>query len=292
MTLQDSRMRTQKSRLDARITCGHPVRSVVVDGFTLVESSYRPMLSLPSHSHVRATVSLLRRGSFIESSQTSSQDCRRFDLIVQPAGEAHWNQIGPSGATCFHIAFDPHRLDSTRGDAFDRPSHVRGGMLPSLTIRLEQELSSADRGSALALEAVIFEILAQTVRWPARNAVPVFWLRQVRELIEGNAGSQLSLRTIAERVGVHPGHLARGFRKHYQCSVGDYLRRVRVEAAMRLIVQARMPLVEIATSLGFYDQSHFTRAFRMRTGTTPAKFAAQVGSGRSRTTMLQSSKKV
>jgi AraC family transcriptional regulator len=285
MTRLNSRMCTQQSRLDARITCGHPVRSVAVDGFTIVESSYQPMVSLPSHSHVGATVSLLRRGSFIETSPTCSQDCRPFDLIVQPAGAAHWNQFGPLGATCFHIAFDPHRLDSTRGDAFNRPSYVRGGMLPSLIIRLEQELSLTDIGSALALEAVIFEVLAQIVRWPTRDKVPAFWLRQVRDLIEGNVGSQLSLRKIADRVGMHPGHLARGFRRHYQCSVGEYLRKVRVEAAMRLIVQARMPLVEIATSLGFYDQSHFTRAFRMRTGTTPAKFAAQVSAGRSRTRM-------
>jgi AraC family transcriptional regulator len=285
MTLQNSRMCTQQSRLDARITCGHPVRSVAVDGFTLVESSYQPMVSLPSHSHVGATVSLLRRGSLIERSQACSQDCRPFDLIVQPAGEAHWNQIGPSGATCFHIAFDPRRLDSARGDVFNRPRHVRGGMLPSLTIRLEQELSLTDRGSALAIEAVIFEILAHTARWPTRDKVPAFWLRQVRDLIESNVGSQLSLRKIADRVGIHPGHVARGFRKHYQCSVGEYLRKVRVEAAMRLIVQARMPLVEIATSLGFYDQSHFTRAFRMRTGTTPAQFAAQVSARRSSTRM-------
>jgi AraC family transcriptional regulator len=260
-----------------------------VDGFTIVESSYRPMGSVRSHSHAGATVSLLRRGSFIESSRTRSQDCQPFDLIVQPAGEAHSNQFGAVGATCFHIGFDPHKLDSTRGDAFNRPSHVRGGMLPSLTVRLEQELSSTDNGSALAIEAVIFEILAHTVRWPARDAVPAFWLRQVRELIESNVSSQLSLRTIAERVGVHPGHLARGFRKHYQCSVGEYLRKIRIEAAMRLIVQARTPLVEISASLGFYDQSHFTRAFRMRTGTTPAQFAARVSARRFR--MRQSLKK-
>jgi AraC family transcriptional regulator len=263
-----------------------------VDGFTLVESSYEPMVSLPSHSHVDATVSLLRRGSFIESSFASKQDCRPFDLIVEPAGEAHWNQFGPVGATCFHIVFDPQRLDSTRGDVFNRPGHIRGGMLPSLTIRLEQELSLTDRASALAIEAVIFEVLAQTARWPTRHQVPAFWLRQVCDLIECNVGSPLSLRKIAEQVGVHPGHLARGFRKHYQCSIGEYLRKVRIEAAMRQIAQARTPLVEIATSLGFYDQSHFTRAFRMQTGMTPAKFAAQVRVGRSRTRMFQSSKKV
>jgi AraC family transcriptional regulator len=66
--------------------------------------------------------------------------------------------------------------------------------------------------------------------------------------------------------------LARTFRRQRGESVGDCVRRLRVESARRLLEDGRQPLSEVALAAGFADQSHFTRVFRRLTGMTPGEY--------------------
>jgi len=49
----------------------------------------------------------------------------------------------------------------------------------------------------------------------------------------------------------------------------------RIDAALRQVAAGRMTLSEVALSVGFSDQSHFSRAFRKLTGTTPTQYAGK-----------------
>jgi AraC family transcriptional regulator len=73
---------------------------------------------------------------------------------------------------------------------------------------------------------------------------------------------------------VHPAHLAREFRRRRHCTIGGYVRRLRVEFACRELSSTDAPLAEIALAAGFSHQSHLTRTFKELTGMTPAKFRA------------------
>ena len=55
---------------------------------------------------------------------------------------------------------------------------------------------------------------------------------------------------------------------------GDYVRRLRVEYASRLLLSGDTPIGVIAHSAGFADQSHFSKTFRRLAGQTPAGFRA------------------
>jgi AraC family transcriptional regulator len=66
--------------------------------------------------------------------------------------------------------------------------------------------------------------------------------------------------------------LARGFRKAYGCSVGAYLRWLRIVHAARRLAESDEPLAEIALEAGFADQSHFSNVFRRETGLSPSVF--------------------
>jgi AraC family transcriptional regulator len=82
----------------------------------------------------------------------------------------------------------------------------------------------------------------------------------------------MELNHLAQTVGIHPVHLAREFRRFFQCTMGEYVRRLRVESACQEIIKAELPLSEIALKYGFYDQSHFTNIFKQLTGMTPAHY--------------------
>ncbi len=64
----------------------------------------------------------------------------------------------------------------------------------------------------------------------------------------------------------------RGFREQYHCTVGDYVRDLRIQNACGLMRDPEKPLLEIALSLGFADQSHFCKSFKAATGMTPTEW--------------------
>jgi AraC family transcriptional regulator len=77
---------------------------------------------------------------------------------------------------------------------------------------------------------------------------------------------------IARAAGVHPVYLARTFREHHGMTIGEYVRKLRIEHACRLISTTGAPLSEIALAAGFCDQSHFSRTFKRVTGSSPAEY--------------------
>jgi AraC family transcriptional regulator len=86
-----------------------------------------------------------------------------------------------------------------------------------------------------------------------------------------------SLEELARAAGVHPVHLARSFRARTGSTVGEFVRRLRINWAMAQLLATDMPLAELSVEAGFSDQSHFTRLFRATLGETPARYRRRHG---------------
>jgi AraC family transcriptional regulator len=128
--------------------------------------------------------------------------------------------------------------------------------------------------SPLAMEGLILELLAETARSKdgVKKGRSPSWLAQVRELLHDRFAERLVLDEIAGAVGVHPVYLCRVFRQQYGCTVGDYVRKLRLDFASRQLATSSASLGEIAFAAGFADQSHFTKAFRRASSMTPAEW--------------------
>lgn len=81
---------------------------------------------------------------------------------------------------------------------------------------------------------------------------------------------------LAAAVGLTPNWFGEQFRQRTGLGVLDYLARLRVEEARRLIETDRRPLLDLALEVGFSDPGFFTRLFRRITGMTPRAYRALV----------------
>jgi AraC family transcriptional regulator len=90
--------------------------------------------------------------------------------------------------------------------------------------------------------------------------------------LHAHFAEEVTIDNLAAAVGVHPTHLMRTFRRFHRCTVGEYLRSLRVEHACHLLSTSDAPLAGIALSTGFSDQSHFSHAFKRQKGMPPAAF--------------------
>ncbi|MEK6324785.1 MAG: helix-turn-helix domain-containing protein [Acidobacteriota bacterium] len=262
------------------LVLGQLDRSVGVGGFVLTETVRPPTLTLPWHFHEHTNIAFVIKGSFIETIGKRPQECGPPSMIIRPAGEAHFNQYGCAEVRCLIIGVKPNRLEMIQqvSDILDSACHLREEVLSVLALRMYKEFQIMDSASPLSIEALILEILARATRQSTASSLSTQprWLREARDLIHEQFSEQLSLSGIAESAGVHPAHLARMFRRHYQCTVGDYVRRRRLDHAARELIESDKSLAEIALAAGFYDQSHLTRAFKLHLGTTPAEFRAAI----------------
>jgi AraC family transcriptional regulator len=141
-------------------------------------------------------------------------------------------------------------------------------------MRLYREFQQRDSVTSLMLEGLVLELIATMSRYKTSDAQRRLprWLRQARDLLHDRFSESLSIDEIATAVSVHPSHLMDGFRQHYGCTPGDYIRRLRVEYATHLLCASDMSASQIAFAAGFSDQSHFCRTFKAFTRMTPTEF--------------------
>jgi AraC family transcriptional regulator len=154
----------------------------------------------------------------------------------------------------------------------DRQVSIEGGTPAWLAIRLYREFQEPDALSPLVVEGLILEILGELARQPVSPEAAPRWLRAVAEVLHIRFRENLSLSDVARAAGVHPAHLARSFRRHFRCSAGEYVRRLRVEHACSELCRRDTPLAQIALEAGFADQSHLSVVFKRHTGLTPAAY--------------------
>jgi len=247
-----------------------------VAAFTLSESAYLPDTRLPEHSHERSYFAFLLRGTYTERYGRRTRECRPSTVVFHPPDEVHANHFLAHGGRLFRFELDPGWLENIRerSASLSDPVDHTGGAPAWLATKLYKEFRHTDRASALMIEGLVLEIVAELSRpgtiTPER--VPPRWLALALEMIREQFESDLGLSSIAASVGVHPVHFARVFRKFHGCTVGESIRRLRIEAACRRLGASDAALVEIATRSGFADQSHFSKAFKQATGFTPAQY--------------------
>lgn len=250
-------------------------RRVEVPGFVLTET-FRPAgLVLPLHFHQHANIALTIEGSFVETVGAEAYQVHPASVIFRPAGEKHSNRYGKTVARCLIIEVQPDRLKSIRQvtPILDRASHVEGGFVSNLAFRIFRESRLPDAVAAFSIESLALELLVEGTRVQcSRDRTAPGWLLQARELLQERFMETASLSTIAELVGVHPAHLAKMFRLQYGCTIGDYIRRLRLDHAAQLLGRSEKTLSTIALAAGFYDQSHFANLFKLKFGVTPGVF--------------------
>ena len=183
--------------------------------------------------------------------------------------------ITAAGAV-YNIEIEPEWTELVRRPpvGLDGSASFEGGAVAGLSMKLYKEFQHPDAVSALAIEGLMLEIIAEVGRHnlkPSPLTIPK-WLERAREFLQAHFSDSFTVNDVARNVGAHPAHLARSFRRHYRCTIGEYTRQLRIEFACRELFSTDAALAEIAATSGFYDQGHFSRTFKRITGTTPARF--------------------
>lgn len=246
-----------------------------LSGFSFLVVEYADQEEMTWHSHEYAHLVFSLNGTITQSCRKQTLLLNPCSLVFLPQGEPHAVRF-QEGVRTLHIEVAPQWQERVQhvSACLDQPAHYKSGLPVWLAMRAYRELQQRDNLTSLMLEGLMLELVATMSRHLDDNGQsqrPV-WLKQARDLLHDRCLESLSVDEIAAAVGVHPSHLMQSFRQHYHCTIGDYIRRLRVEYATHLLSASVLPVSQIAYASGFADQSHFCRTFKRFTGLTPTQF--------------------
>jgi AraC-like DNA-binding protein len=104
------------------------------------------------------------------------------------------------------------------------------------------------------------------------GGMPRYKLRRVIEFINARMEGTISLDDLAQVAGLSRSHFHRLFKKSLGMTPYQYLVQARIERAKELLLESDQAVADVAATLGFADQSHFSNVFRRHTSITPRAF--------------------
>ena len=247
------------------------------NGFRVSDVRFPPLVRLATHCHERACLAVVVEGAVDKSFRGREIPSPAATVLTMPPLEPHADDFGRAGARIVVVEPEPATVDRLRPilGALDRVGHFRDLGAVGVATRLARELAATDGAAPLAVEGLVLELLARVARAPERrqNHAPD-WLADVTDYVHAHFRETFRVADVAATAGVHPVHLARVFRRHHGATIGEYVRRLRLDWAALELARSDAPLAAIAYEAGFADQSHFTRAFKAHTTVTPGRYRA------------------
>ena len=142
-----------------------------------------------------------------------------------------------------------------------------------------REFMAQDDIAPLAMEGVLLEMLAESARASdeLHGSNAPNWLRRVRESLEDSYLEAPGLAALAAIADVHPVHLSREFHKHYRMTIGEYIRKRRIEHASELLSNSELPMAEIAQHLRVFRSKPLLRALQEALGHDAGEVSQFVG---------------
>jgi AraC family transcriptional regulator len=246
------------------------------------EIVYARGLCVARHFHDTANLLYIVAGVHWSGYSRGGDTCVPHTVRFLLAGEPHENYF-PVESRCLNVVLRQAILDlaAQHGKTVFSPGQVTGASSATLGARLHQELSTKDDDSPLDMEGLILQLLLCDEREATgrREQIPD-WLLRVREMLREEPNSRRTLTDLSRCVGRHPVQVSRQFHHHFGCTIGEYLRWVRIARAQLLLSCPEIEVSRIALDCGFCDQSHFTSAFRRLTGMPPYRYRLFISNGR------------
>lgn len=223
------------------------------------------------HAHVNPHLTLLLRGATLETRAGRRYERMTGQTVFFYGDEPHQNSQTLIGSQNLNVEFDPRffeQLDFKEADlhaAVQQNAGTSARLLKAYKEFLVDDQFSADSIFMTLLTA--FDKQARTRPEPAAS-----WLATVEELLRDRWDQPVSLQELSAATGRHPVTISRQFHRYAGCTLGEYMRRLKVERALTLIHRPGTSLTEVAHACGFTDQSHFGRSFRELTGFGPKEY--------------------
>jgi len=258
-------------------------------GLVISEASLS-LLDFQPHFHLDFHIGLITNGVFRQTHKGQSMDFSQQHICFMPPGEVHDGRgVGnePHQLTTFRVP--PTLLQTALLDRYPdsltpnieslAPAVIHHGTLAQAFSKLSHALKPASQASQLYKDSLwtnvlaeLFTLLGKTPKQEPQWGLSDQQLGQLRDYCDSHLEQKITLDELAHLTGLTRFQFIRHFQKRTGLAPHAWLLRLRLERACTQLKDTKNSLTDIAANVGFYDQSHFNRAFKKAYQIAPSRY--------------------
>ncbi|WP_219703953.1 AraC family transcriptional regulator [Marinomonas lutimaris] len=254
---------------------------LVISAATLTKFHFQP------HYHLDYHIGLVTQGTQHQKVQHQTLDLVPGEICLMPPGEVHDGYGRDSTMRHLKTFRVPIELmQAALLDSQDRETNLQ--LAPSIInqpthnssfLQLAQAFDPSQYASQLHKDTLWANALSNLLF--AAEKKPLIQenagltnqqIQSVRDYCEANLSSKISLNNLAEICELTRFQFIRRFQKQTGLAPHAWLMRLRLERACAQLAKTNAMITDIAADVGFYDQSHFNRAFKQAFGVAPSSY--------------------
>lgn len=275
------------------------------DGFPIVVERRDPQEPFGLHCHEFSEIVIITGGKGVHTTGDNSYELSAGDTFVIGGDRPH-DYLNMDQLSLINILFDPGDLPMEIGDLASLPGyHTLFTLEPAwrkrhdfksrlrltpgelvhatgLVDNLERELNNREPGfgaMAISIWVQLATFLSRCYSQASnRQSQSLLRIAEAISHIERNYADAISLEELIEMSEMSRRSFIRAFESAVGCPPINYLIRLRIRHACRLLQASRETITQIAFRVGFADSNYFSRQFRSIMGMSPGQYRKQPAS--------------
>ncbi|MFZ6874104.1 AraC family ligand binding domain-containing protein [Undibacterium sp. Di27W] len=239
------------------------------------------------HYHLDYHIGLVSEGVQRQKFRGNSVLLGPGGIVLMPPGEIH-DGVGEGGDAytlkTFRLPVELFHQVSKELSGSEREPALVGTMLEDPLraahfLRLYEAMHATETVSPLALQSEWLSLLefvftqSKTIKPQSiKGGLSPQHIQRIKEYCVAHLSQKISLDELAAICGLGQFHFLRQFKYSIGMTPHAWLVRLRLEYACALLGKNPASIADVAHLVGFYDQSHFNRAFKQAFGVAPSSY--------------------
>lgn len=254
-------------------------RSLDLGAIIISDTEYYGRREFPKHYHHNLYLAYVVSGNYIEKCSGKKFRALPGAVIFHNVEEEHSNSDFTPYSRIINLEIENNWFTQYDINPEKVESNVKSNSvdLQCCMNKISEEYLYNDNASQVEIEMNIMKIVSNILSTGRLyiQGMPK-WVSIVKELLYEQNVDKLSLKHISEACGIHPAHISRDFKRYFNLSFGDYMRKIKIENSTKQLNNPLISFASIAADNGFADQSHYIRIFKKFMGITPMQYRSLI----------------
>lgn len=253
----------------------------IVNNRTLIKTSYESVLNLHKYTLLLPNKNILdaeeRQPDNTEAIKYKRLDTVKMKMLIQNREMNSLEELLNLNFESLKEINNPKFIQNEvinillELDLFCKQAHLPDSFFKKERESLIRRILSTD--SIISLKEILYKIIDQIIKLlEQKNEIQSPIIRKMLTFVNNNLHEDISLKRIGNELNFSSNYLGHIFRKEIGISFSEYIKKLRIDTAKKMLEGSTKTISEIAVDVGFIDANYFYRVFRNVNGCTPSDY--------------------